>query len=79
MPTSTSIIQQASDQQDPASPQRQDETDAMGHMPGPGADDSVDELVAEMQLYEGDDDEAQEVNLAAQVNEAERSRHFDTD
>ena len=79
MSSSTSIIKQKLPQPDTISPEREDEAWAGGHMPDGGADDSVDELVAEMQLYQQDEDGVEELDIAGQVNQVERNRHFDAE
>lgn len=79
MPSSSSIIQQKKEQPDATPPQREDESWAGGHMPGPLSDDSVDDLVEKMDLYQDNEDGVEELDIAEQVNQAERSRHFDAE
>lgn len=61
------------------SPERRDEVWAGGHMPESDADDSVDALVEEMQLYQEDEDGVEDLDIGKQVNQAEKNRHFDAD
>ncbi len=56
-------------------PQEHDEESVSGHMTNPESDDSIDEQVEEVGLYQdGDDNEVQEVDVAGEVEKAERSR-----
>jgi len=79
MASSTSIIRKKPPVPDTSSPQRQDESWAGGHMPDGGADDSVDSLVKEMELYQDTEDGVAELDIAGQINQAERNRHFDAE
>ncbi|HYD35232.1 MAG TPA: hypothetical protein VD999_04150 [Vitreimonas sp.] len=77
MATSTSIISAPTVAPDTTPPQRRDEEWAGGHMPNPNGDE-VDHLLEEMDLYTTkNDDEAHELNVAQEINNNERSRHFD--
>ena len=71
MPTSTSIVH-PSTASDSRTPQRQDEESAAGHMSTPDSDDAIDEQTAAVGLYENDEDVAEELDIAGQINEAER-------
>lgn len=79
MSSSTSIVTQRPSQEEAVSPQRHDEEWAGGQMPGADSDDSVDELVEEMDLYQKDEDGVEELDIAEEVNQAERNRHFDAE
>lgn len=52
-----------------------DEESISGHMPNPESDDNTDIAAEEVGLYKQPTDRPLKLNIAKQINDAEKSRH----
>ena len=55
-------------------PEVQDEEWVGGSMPDPEIDEDTKQIANDMGLYEGEEDEPEELDIAGQVDKAEKSR-----